>query len=136
LKDCSKNILFSHFIRCNSAKHWNQYLFMCFNKSVFHFRCIHRIKVHTFLQFAFDLNQTILINISQYFLYDFENTGKKTIVFDLDETLIHCNESTDIPADIVVPIKFPNNETVDVIYCSFVGMFLLTFFANIFCYKK
>jgi len=43
-----------------------------------------------------------------------ENLGKKTIVFDLDETLIHCNESTDIPADVIVPIKFPNNETVDV----------------------
>jgi len=28
----------------------------------------------------------------------------KTIIFDLDETLIHCNESTDVPSDIVFPI--------------------------------
>ena len=53
-----------------------------------------------------------------YFKYCLENQGKKTIVFDLDETLIHCNESTDIPADVIVPIKFPNNETVDVIIHS------------------
>ncbi|KAL4491980.1 hypothetical protein ABPG72_008401 [Tetrahymena utriculariae] len=41
------------------------------------------------------------------------NQGKKTIVFDLDETLIHCNESTDIPADVIIPIKFPNNDIID-----------------------
>lgn len=60
--------------------------------------------------YLFWLSKLSLILIL-YYLF----TGKKTIVFDLDETLIHCNESTDIPADIVVPIKFPNNETVDVI---------------------
>jgi CTD small phosphatase-like protein 2 len=26
-------------------------------------------------------------------------TNKKTIIFDLDETLIHCNESVDSPCD-------------------------------------
>lgn len=39
---------------------------------------------------------------------------KKTIVFDLDETLIHCNESTDIPYDVKLPIKFPHGETIEV----------------------
>ncbi|CAK93523.1 unnamed protein product (macronuclear) [Paramecium tetraurelia] len=29
------------------------------------------------------------------------STNKKTIVFDLDETLIHCNESTQVPGDII-----------------------------------
>jgi CTD small phosphatase-like protein 2 len=35
------------------------------------------------------------------------NLDKKTVVFDLDETLIHCNENTNVPYDIKVPIKFP-----------------------------
>lgn len=33
---------------------------------------------------------------------------KKTLVFDLDETLVHCNESVDQPCDIKIPIKFAN----------------------------
>jgi CTD small phosphatase-like protein 2 len=36
----------------------------------------------------------------------------KTIVFDLDETLIHCNESTSMPHDIIIDIKFPTGEIV------------------------
>ncbi|CAK59009.1 unnamed protein product (macronuclear) [Paramecium tetraurelia] len=36
----------------------------------------------------------------------------KTIVFDLDETLIHCNENAQIPGDVILPITFPNGETV------------------------
>jgi CTD small phosphatase-like protein 2 len=40
---------------------------------------------------------------------------KKSIIFDLDETLIHCNESTNIPADIILPIKFPTGEIIEVI---------------------
>ena len=35
-----------------------------------------------------------------------EYKGKKTLVFDLDETLIHCNESLEIPNDVILPIKF------------------------------
>ena len=42
------------------------------------------------------------------------NTIKKTVVFDLDETLIHC---VDDPAkekpDIVLEVRFPNGEIAD-----------------------
>jgi len=38
---------------------------------------------------------------------------KKTLVFDMDETLIHCNESADMPCDVVLPIIFPNGEVVE-----------------------
>jgi len=38
---------------------------------------------------------------------------KKTLVFDLDETLIHCNESTDMPYDVKLPIKFPHGEVIE-----------------------
>jgi len=34
----------------------------------------------------------------------------------LDETLIHCNESSDIPSDVVLPIKFPHGEIIEVIF--------------------
>ncbi|CAD8096257.1 unnamed protein product [Paramecium sonneborni] len=36
----------------------------------------------------------------------------KTIIFDLDETLIHCNENTQMVGDVILPITFPNGETV------------------------
>mmetsp|Transcript_13943 Transcript_13943/g.11918 ORF Transcript_13943/g.11918 Transcript_13943/m.11918 type:complete len:257 (-) Transcript_13943:179-949(-) len=38
---------------------------------------------------------------------------KKTIVFDLDETLIHCNENTSMPCDVILPIKFPHGEVIE-----------------------
>lgn len=38
---------------------------------------------------------------------------KKTIVFDLDETLIHCNENTSMPCDVILPIKFPNGDIIE-----------------------
>eukprot|EP01017_Pseudomicrothorax_dubius_P019686 TRINITY_DN2162_c0_g1_i12.p1 TRINITY_DN2162_c0_g1~~TRINITY_DN2162_c0_g1_i12.p1 ORF type:complete len:635 (-),score=73.90 TRINITY_DN2162_c0_g1_i12:103-2007(-) len=38
---------------------------------------------------------------------------RKTIVFDLDETLIHCNESKELPSDVILPIAFPSGEIVD-----------------------
>ncbi|CAD8139156.1 unnamed protein product [Paramecium pentaurelia] len=36
----------------------------------------------------------------------------KTIVFDLDETLIHCNENNTIKSEILLPITFPSGEIV------------------------
>lgn len=35
------------------------------------------------------------------------NIDKKSVVFDLDETLIHCNDSVEIPNDVKITIKFP-----------------------------
>ncbi len=32
---------------------------------------------------------------------------KKTIIFDLDETLIHCNDNVSLSNDVKLPIKFP-----------------------------
>ena len=39
-------------------------------------------------------------------------TSKPTLIFDLDETLIHCNENANLPCDVLLPIKFPNGATV------------------------
>ena len=38
---------------------------------------------------------------------------KKTVIFDLDETLIHCNEDPSAPCDLRVPIKFSEGEIVE-----------------------
>lgn len=39
--------------------------------------------------------------------------GKKTLVLDLDETLIHCNTSGSENVDIILPIKFPTGEKIE-----------------------
>lgn len=36
----------------------------------------------------------------------------KTVVLDLDETLIHCNENIQIPSDVIIPIEFPNGDII------------------------
>lgn len=38
----------------------------------------------------------------------------KTIIFDLDETLVHCNEGDKLPADTYLDIKFPTGEIIRV----------------------
>ena len=37
-----------------------------------------------------------------------------TVIFDLDETLIHCNESLTQPYDVLLTIKFGKKQSVDV----------------------
>lgn len=49
-------------------------------------------------------------------------TQRKTIVFDLDETLIHCNESVKVHGDIVLPIKFPTGEVIEVLRSPTLGL--------------
>lgn len=39
-------------------------------------------------------------------------TNKRTIIFDLDETLIHCNESLEKPHDVALDIVFPNGSKI------------------------
>lgn len=36
----------------------------------------------------------------------------KTIIFDLDETLIHCNENANVPGDVILPITFPTGDVI------------------------
>jgi len=47
---------------------------------------------------------------------------KKTLIFDLDETLIHCNESTAIPSDVLLPIRFPHGEIIEVKFLFLVDL--------------
>ena len=36
------------------------------------------------------------------------------MILDLDETLIHCNDSVDAPSDHKIKIKFANGDEVEV----------------------
>lgn len=38
---------------------------------------------------------------------------KKTIVFDLDETLIHCNNGDDDNYDVILPINISKNQKIN-----------------------
>ena len=42
-----------------------------------------------------------------------KHLSHKTIVFDLDETLIHCNESDTDKCDAVLPILFPTGDLIN-----------------------
>lgn len=37
------------------------------------------------------------------------------MILDLDETLIHCNDSADTPSDHKIKIKFANGDEVEVV---------------------
>jgi hypothetical protein len=42
-------------------------------------------------------------------------TNRKTLIFDLDETLVHCCEEDLLPnADIVLPVKLPSGDVINV----------------------
>jgi len=43
--------------------------------------------------------------------FKLQQSVRNTLVFDLDETLIHCNESTEVPHDILLNITFPNGDS-------------------------
>lgn len=40
-------------------------------------------------------------------------------MFDLDETLIHCNDSKSSDTDVFLPIKYESGETLDVFLYEF-----------------
>ena len=39
--------------------------------------------------------------------------GKKTIIFDLDETLVHCLDDINAEPDAILPVSFPSGEIVN-----------------------
>jgi predicted HAD superfamily phosphohydrolase YqeG len=41
---------------------------------------------------------------------------RKTLILDLDETLVHCNETLDVPHDHKIKILFANGDEVEVIF--------------------
>ena len=47
------------------------------------------------------------------YLPPLRDPNMKTLIFDLDETLIHCNDEASAPCHIRVPIRFSGTEVVD-----------------------
>ena len=46
-------------------------------------------------------------------MYFIPYSAKRTLVFDLDATLIHCNDPLTTPHDVKLPIKFPTGELIE-----------------------
>ncbi|EGR33687.1 NLI interacting factor-like phosphatase family protein, putative [Ichthyophthirius multifiliis] len=74
----------------------------------------HFIQSFHALQFCTSLQQ-VNQEVLESKMVDLPKKGnkQKTIVFDLDETLIHCNENQDVQSDITIQIKFPNQEVIE-----------------------
>jgi CTD small phosphatase-like protein 2 len=65
------------------------------------------------LQYIRSIQPTPVSIISQKLVY-LPDTEQKVLIFDLDETLVHCVD--DIEAedpDVVLTVTFPNGESVD-----------------------
>lgn len=83
------------------------------------------LSAHTEQIFKAHFNQTIqsLMFFKNLQLKGYTHNGKevklgpkdpsrKTLIFDLDETLIHCNADQNGPADVRVPVTFPNGDSI------------------------
>ncbi len=55
----------------------------------------------------------MLVRLLFFYGSEVDFLDKKTLVFDLDETLIHCNEKVDMPCDVVLPITFPSGDVIE-----------------------
>jgi CTD small phosphatase-like protein 2 len=74
---------------------------------------IQTFQAMTFCKFLKPVDSKVLNQKRQILNKRESHKDKKTLVFDLDETLIHCNESTDLPCDVKLPIRFPGGECVE-----------------------
>ncbi|CAD8135963.1 unnamed protein product [Paramecium octaurelia] len=73
--------------------------------------CEHFQQSFTCLQYCKRLTQTLKQNNKIQYLPPIEN-HTKTLVFDLDETLLHCNENVNDPTDYTIMVNMPNEGMV------------------------
>lgn len=61
------------------------------------------------------------MTLKVWFIIYISNIETKTIIFDMDETLIHCVDDNEAEhPDVIIPIDFPEeDELVDVIHNIF-----------------
>ncbi|CAD8047513.1 unnamed protein product [Paramecium sonneborni] len=72
----------------------------------------HFIQNYNCLQYCKKYSQNIQKNHKFEFLPG-QSQEIQTLVFDLDETLIHCNDNNNDPTDYVIQIQLPNEGTVE-----------------------
>ena len=66
------------------------------------------------LQYMKYVNQPNTREIEQHSVYLPRTHHKKTIIFDLDETLVHCIDDIETtPYDLPISVTFPSGETID-----------------------
>ena len=56
----------------------------------------------------------VAFQAKKIYLPPLKHKNMKTLILDLDETLIHCNESSNIPSDIKLPIPVDNDSMMEV----------------------
>ena len=125
-EDVPRKDLFTYYITSQQKYHrsWSESDYFC---QIYKEHLIQSFQALTFCKYLKPVDPKVLAQkkvflpkrpthkgiLSYFFCFKY-NLDKKTIVFDLDETLIHCNESTDVPADVILPIKFPHGEVIEV----------------------
>jgi len=91
-------------------KNWNENDYFC---QIYKEHFIQSFQALTFCKYLRPVDPKVLAQKKVFLPKKASHKDKKSIIFDLDETLIHCNESTDIPSDVVLPIRFPHGEVIE-----------------------
>jgi len=91
-------------------RNWNDSDYFC---QIYKEHFIQSFQALTFCKYLRPVDPKVLAQKKVFLPKKASHKDKKSIIFDLDETLIHCNESTDIPSDVVLPIKFPHGEIIE-----------------------
>lgn len=107
-----KKDAFTYYITSQQKHHrsWNESDYFC---QIYKEHLIQSFQALTFCKYLKPVDPKVLTQKKVFLPKRASHKDKKTVVFDLDETLIHCNESADVPSDIVLPIKFPHGEIIE-----------------------
>jgi Dullard-like phosphatase family protein len=107
-----KRDLFTYYITSQEKHHrnYNETDYFC---QIYKEHLIQSFQALTFCKYLRPVDPKMLAQKKVFLPKKPAHKDKKSIIFDLDETLIHCNESADIPSDVVLPIRFPHGEIIE-----------------------
>lgn len=108
--DSINNIVYYMTSLQKHHRNWNESDYFC---QIFKEHFIQTFQALTFCKYLRPVDPKVLNQKRVILPKKPQYKDKKSIIFDLDETLIHCNESADIPSDVVLPIKFPHGEIIE-----------------------
>jgi len=102
----------ANYYQNNMKKHWKRYNekdYFCRLYREHFYQMFQEMKAHKNLRPA---DQNMLARKAVYLPKRESHKDKKTLIFDLDETLVHCNASEHIPSDVVLPITLNDGNIV------------------------
>jgi len=107
-----KKDAFTYYITSLEKHHrnWNDSDYFC---QIYKEHFIQSFQALTFCKYLKPVDPKMLAQKKVFLPKKPSHKDKKSIIFDLDETLIHCNESADVPSDVVLPIRFPHGEIIE-----------------------